>query len=121
MTYTKEDYQIVLTEILPHAWYGHSDWLETETLPHAAYEYSHSLKIVEAALQLAIALQPKPIDEYSYIRGEPWVLLNYGNSFIDTAEFDAGIGCWMNNHGHAVLYPTHFYNISALPKPEVKE
>jgi len=74
-------------------------------------------KTIRHALELAIALQPKPISEAAI--GQ-WVLTYSPVAALACApKYEAII---VPKPLHDIgLNPTHFYDISALPKPEVTE
>ncbi len=70
---------------------------------------------IRHALELAIALQPKPISEVNHseyvlgvdFKGDFNICQKSSDMFID--------------YDLRMIKPTHFYDISALPKPEVTE
>jgi len=77
------------------------------------------LEVIRKALEIAIALQPKPISETRDV--EVLGIDSYGDYYLGGG--DAGEkGIWVYGGGRHILQEaTHFYDISALPKPEVAE
>lgn len=74
-----------------------------------------AIDVAIKALELAIALQPKPISEVNHseyvlgvdFKGDFNICQKSSDMFID--------------YDLRMIKPTHFYDISALPKPEVTE
>lgn len=84
---------------------------------------------IRKALDLAIALQPKPISEapmdgtgfYGLIDGQlEYCRVKYNELYVlNNGDYnDGGYGRDYKCGEEDYSIPTHFYNISALPKPE---
>jgi hypothetical protein len=71
--------------------------------------YLKNMNAIRHALELAIALQPKPISEVSF---------DNRNIILLNSEFGFLKQCYKLSDWPYGVEPTHFYDISALPKPE---
>lgn len=94
--------------------------LKRECSPHRTTSFeafgiitAENMPAIIHALELAIALQPKPISEAV----ENEVVFVEGGYILQRPNGD-----WITLPTGCVLewQPTHFYDISALPKPEEK-
>lgn len=72
---------------------------------------------IRQALELAIALQPKPISEAEV--DKEYVLYCPERGIANNERFEYRTAHTSRGSHHS--WATHFYDISALPKPEVSE
>lgn len=118
MIHTKEDYKTALDAIRSVCIYQQSYTISFDVVNGHSFQ-----SIVISALQLAINLQPKPIEEAPKDNSRVYV---YGLSFDKkeprqcVAMYSTREQRWKyRGHGRALPFlPTHFYDLLALPKPK---